>query len=73
MGKDLYKIGPYVIRCTDSSALLSSWSEETYRLKDICEPRKGLDHRRRRLSRRHDFMVFRSRWLRRKNLHLRTI
>ena len=41
VGKDLYKIGPYVIRCTDSSALLSSWLEEAYRLKGICEPRKG--------------------------------
>jgi len=39
--KDLYKVGSYVIRCADPIALLSSWSEEAYRLKDICEPRKG--------------------------------
>jgi FkbM family methyltransferase len=39
--KDLYKVGHYVIRCTDPSALLSSWSEEAYKLNGICEPKKG--------------------------------
>ena len=39
--KDLYKVGPYMIYCTDSSALLSSWLEEAYKLNGICEPKKG--------------------------------
>lgn len=39
--KDIYKVGPYRIHCTDNNALTSSWLEEVYRLKGTCEPEKG--------------------------------